>query len=141
MNRPFTKSILIIDDESDIRQIAKDLLVMHFSDEKFMFCEASNGSEAAVRFSQQKFDLIIMDLRMPKRDGITTLKDIFNLNDEVKPRNILIISGYVPEGTRFPPGVDFLAKPFGQNDFVIKIHDIFENQKIKQSKSLTYKRI
>ena len=45
------------------------------------------------------------------------------------------------EGTRFPPGVDFLAKPFGQNDFVIKIHDIFENQKIKQSKSLTYKRI
>lgn len=140
MNKPFSKSILIIDDEPDIRQLIKDVLTMNFGDEKFMFCEAQNGSEGNIKFSQQKFDLIIMDLRMPKRDGITTLKDIFNLEDEFKPKDIIIISGYVPEGTNFPHGVNFLPKPFGKEGLVALVHDCFEKQKIKQT-SLSYKRI
>ena len=64
--------ILVVEDEKDIR----DLVELHLNEEGFSVIKAENGLEALRLFSAQTFDLILLDIMMPKLDGFNTARKI-----------------------------------------------------------------
>jgi CheY-like chemotaxis protein len=66
MSEPKGKRILIADDEDAVRSLVKKLL-----SKEYTVLEADNGEEAVKVAVNQKPDLILMDILMPKMDGLT----------------------------------------------------------------------
>jgi CheY-like chemotaxis protein len=70
---PLNSKILIVDDMKGIRiWLQKSLNILGYTDLK----EASNGEEAFELLKQEKFDLVFLDIVMPKMDGIGLLKKL-----------------------------------------------------------------
>ena len=65
-------NILIAEDEKDIRE----LIVLHMKKENYSIFEASNGEEALEIFRNQKIDLILLDIMMPKVNGISVIQKV-----------------------------------------------------------------
>lgn len=107
---PHTRRILLADDESGLRELTREFL----EGEGFQVTGAADGQEALEAFESdpQGWDLLILDLVMPRLDGIEVLKRIERVRPELPA---LLISGY---STGLQPGVlgaphrRFLAKPF-----------------------------
>jgi two-component system response regulator AtoC len=69
-------SVLIVDDEEVLRQNVAATLKSHLSDISFTVTEAVNGKQAIDLVDQGKFDLVLMDVKMPELDGLEALKII-----------------------------------------------------------------
>jgi len=83
-----SKSILIVDDEMEIAE----LLAMGFEGHGFITECAFNVDEAQAKISQKKYDIILSDIRMPKKDGVELLKWIRGRDNE-RPV-VLMMTGY-----------------------------------------------
>ena len=66
------KTILIIDDEPSIRES----LACFFQDEGYRVFTAENGETGLALFSREKVDIVLTDLKMPRKDGIEVMRDI-----------------------------------------------------------------
>ncbi|ODS33090.1 MAG: two-component response regulator [Candidatus Scalindua rubra] len=85
------KKILIIDDNKDILDIFKQLLV----DEGFSVSTAKNGVTGIELFKRDSFDLVITDINMPGMSGFDVIKRINNI---IMVPIILMSSDYLPFG-------------------------------------------
>lgn len=100
--------ILIADDEKEIIELLK----LYLENEGYMIVEASDGLEAWTKIVQEKVDLAILDVMMPKLDGFNLLKKIRESN------NIPVImlsakAGDVDKILGLGLGADdYMAKPF-----------------------------
>ena len=109
------RKVLIIDDETDLQELIKDVL-----EEKNyqVFC-ASSGADGILLNEQKNPDLIILDLRMPEMDGIETLRNIRNADDSVI---VVILTGYgCPDTIRDATDLnvsEYLSKPFGNSELL-----------------------
>lgn len=65
-------NILIAEDEKDIR----DLISLHMKKEDYNVFEASNGEEALEIFKKEKINLILLDIMMPKINGISVIQKV-----------------------------------------------------------------
>ncbi len=83
------KNILIIDDNENILNIFKQLLL----DEGYRVTTANNGTIGIILFMRQNFDLVITDLNMPEMNGLDVIKRI---NSIIKVPIILMSSDYLP---------------------------------------------
>ncbi|HQU73062.1 MAG TPA: response regulator [Calditrichia bacterium] len=85
------KSILIVDDDHQVRK----MLGRALTGKDYQVVEACNGIEALKVFQQleRQLNLIIMDIIMPEKEGIETIREIRQKNNDVK---ILAISGGSP---------------------------------------------
>ena len=112
--------ILIVDDEAKIREVIKEYI--EFSG--YESDEAEDGKEAVEKCRDNNYDLIIMDIMMPKVDGITAIKDIKKFSDTP----ILVLSARTEEYDRlfgFEVGADdYVAKPFSPSEVVARIKAI-----------------
>ena len=74
--------IMIVDDSEAIRNLLKDILLVGKHE---VVAEAVDGIDAIEKFSTVKPDVVLLDIAMPKKDGLTTLKEIkkMNLNTKV----------------------------------------------------------
>lgn len=109
------RSILIVEDESDIRSILKEIL----SDEGFEVCEAKDGQEGLEHLRSRTFDMVISDIRMPKMDGLEFLQHSRGLHLTV-PFVFLTAfndSDNTAEALRLG-AFDFIRKPFNHNHVV-----------------------
>ncbi len=105
------ETILVIDDEDDVRNFAKTLL------EKigYKVITAKDGFEALDIYfiKKDKIDLIILDMIMPKLTGIKTFEQLKQMDPEVK---VLVVSGYSKEGQAEEilnkGALGFVQKPF-----------------------------
>ncbi len=66
------KRILAVDDESDIRMIIQAVL----AGKGYEVDTAIDGEDALVKLNQKKYDLVVLDIMMPKLDGYGVLKEI-----------------------------------------------------------------
>jgi DNA-binding NtrC family response regulator len=101
--------VLIVDDEADIRVLIKDIL----SDEGYGVTAAADAAEARRARSDNKFDLILLDIWMPDTDGITLLREWSENGDLSCP--VVIMSGHgtvdtAVKATRLG-AFDFVEKP------------------------------
>ncbi|HEU4437224.1 MAG TPA: response regulator, partial [candidate division Zixibacteria bacterium] len=66
------KSVLVVEDDADIRQ----LLWRYLEKEKYKVLLAKDGEEGLEAAEAQKPDVIILDLMLPRRDGLSVLKEL-----------------------------------------------------------------
>lgn len=115
------KRVLIAEDEKEIRNIIKEYLGM----ESYAVDEAENGREALELFSQNRYDLILVDIMMPELNGWEVCRKVRE-SSEVP---IIILSAKGQEYDKlkgFELGVDdYLVKPFSPKELLARIKAIF----------------
>lgn len=106
-----TCKVLIVDDALFMRQVLKDILRSNGIDCEIL--EASDGVEGVKAFQQHKPDLVIMDINMPRADGIQALKAIMKINPNAKVVMVTTIEqkNIVQEAIRLGAR-DYVVKPF-----------------------------
>ena len=111
------KTILIIEDEIRIRFLLKDYL---FS-EGFSVIEACDGEEGLKVFKNNNVDLILLDIMMPKIDGLTVLENIRTVSDIP----IILLTAKSQEEDKlygYDIGADdYITKPFSPKILVAKV--------------------
>lgn len=109
-----SKKVLIVDDNDLNRKLFENLIGQFFDYES-----AENGIEALKKLENEKFDLILMDIQMPKMDGITALKKIKQGNLSDCP--VVAITAFAEESDRnsfLHLGFDeFITKPIRPKQF------------------------
>jgi len=117
-------NILIADDLQFIKLVLRDLL------EKAGFRvvgEASNGEEAIELFLDKRPDVVLMDITMPKMDGLTALKKILKIDPGAK----IIMCSALGQQTLIVQALkmgakDFVVKPFRPERVVNSIKKILD---------------
>ena len=111
------KSILIVEDELRIRFLLRDYLMK----ENFNVFEASDGEEGLIAFSNQKIDLVILDIMMPKMDGITMLEKL----REVSTVPVILLTAKGEEEDKlqgYDYGADdYITKPFNPLELTARV--------------------
>ena len=132
---PFSIKVLVAEDN----EMSKLLVTSVLSNWGLEYSVASNGNEAIDLMQQQDFDLILMDIQMPEKDGIEATIDIRNFWDERK-KNIPIIALTANTAAQeqqkcIAAGMNgFLNKPFKEKDlFELIEKTIHQHQKKNDS--------
>jgi DNA-binding response OmpR family regulator len=122
--------ILIVDDEELIRNVIKEYLKM----ENYIIDEAADGDEAVNLAKQKNYDLIIMDIMMPKKDGYQACKEI----KQSKNIPFIMLSARGEEYDKligFELGIDdYVTKPFSPKELVARVKAILKRSKQEQTK-------
>jgi two-component system chemotaxis response regulator CheY len=117
------KSVLLIDDEDEIKSlIANYLTKSHIEEEKIVY--ASDAKEALAKIQNQEFGLIIVDILMPKMNGLQLIREI-KMRAKYKDIPVIIISGTLDADivkSAIALGINnIIVKPFTYNLFIEKI--------------------
>lgn len=116
--------ILIVDDEDKIREV----LAEYAEFEGFSADQASDGMEAVAKCRQNDYDLVIMDIMMPKLDGYSAVKEIRRFKDFP----IIMLSARGEEYDKlhgFDIGIDdYVVKPFSPKEVMARIHAIIKRK-------------
>lgn len=112
------KKILIVDDNEINRIVSEKILEKYNFDT--VLCE--NGEEALEILAKNSFDIVLMDLHMPKKDGKETIIE-FRQIDSTTPVILLTASNIENEWLEFKTlgFTDFIIKPYDRYDFLRKI--------------------
>lgn len=118
--------ILVIDDEAGVRDLVCDALSM--SD--FQSTQAADGLEALSLLRREKFDLLVLDINMPKLDGLALLE---KLRNEGLAIPVLMLSARadksdINQGLRLGAD-DYLTKPFSIEELVLRVKAILRRSK------------
>jgi DNA-binding NtrC family response regulator len=109
---------MLVDDEPIVGKRLKPALTKYgFEVEVF-----EDGVRAIERLKEQKFDIVVTDVRMEDVDGIQVLEHVLSRSDRTK---VIIITGYatveVAREALVKGAFDFIAKPFKPNDLRVVI--------------------
>jgi two-component system response regulator PilR (NtrC family) len=115
--------ILVADDEQSMREFLDIML----KKEGYKVSLASNGEEVVKLIDNDLFDLVLLDIRMPKLDGISTLKKI----KAIAPETIVImITAYASADTAIKAmkegAYDYITKPFKVEEIKLIIKNALE---------------
>lgn len=123
--------ILLVEDNNDFRHYLQEELRRHF-----VVFEASDGEEGEAVALQQKPDIIITDLMMPKMDGIELCKRIkHNIDVSHIPIILLTASASVENEERgYKEGADaYMTKPFKWEILTARIHNLLAQRRQQQN--------
>lgn len=112
------KSVLLVDDEEDMLLVYKELLTHDLGDVDISY--SRDGIEAFMKTSVEKFDLITLDHKMPRLDGLELLVALRNKPGPNQQTPVIVISGYLPESLEIAKGLGntlILKKPFDHRLF------------------------
>jgi DNA-binding response OmpR family regulator len=114
------KRVLVAEDEQRISQLLK----MYLERESFEVEVANNGVTALEKAIQESFDIIILDILMPGKDGFTVLEEI--RKTKATPVIMLSAKGEAHDLKRGEElgASDYILKPFSPKDVVSKIKDL-----------------
>ena len=127
--------ILIIEDEESIRRVLKKVLIEE--NNKYQFIEASDGVQGIEKIKSNKFNLILCDIKMPKKDGIEVLQFIIKECPEVP---VIMISGHGDLETAVKSmrlgAFDYISKPPDLNRLLNSVRSALKNNDFtKKSRS------
>jgi len=119
------KKILLVEDDPNFGTVLKDYLMLNDYD----VSHAKDGIEGLILFKNDDFDLCILDVMMPRKDGFSLAKDIRATNTEVpiifltaKTMKEDILKGYEVGAD------DYLNKPFDSEVLLFKIKAIMQRK-------------
>lgn len=108
------KRILVCDDEEGIRESFKLIL-----EKDYDLTFANNGDEAIQAMKTTPADITILDIKMPKKDGLETLKELKKINPSSK---VIIATGYksvdIAQEAMGLGATDYVVKPFDRNKII-----------------------
>jgi two-component system chemotaxis response regulator CheY len=113
--------LLVVDDAPQMLKAFRDILEAQGCE----VCEAENGEEALIKYEEVKPDVVLMDILMPKLDGISATKGILRADPHAK---IIVISAVGKSGLAEECLVagarEFIVKPFKIKDLLGKINSL-----------------
>lgn len=116
-------TIMIVDDEQDMRWLLANILKA----EGFKVQQAVDGVDAIAKIQQSPPDLVMLDLKMPRMDGMEALKKIKEINYSL-PVIMLTAHGDIPSSVQAIKmgAFDFLTKPFDNEQIVYTINRVLD---------------
>ena len=120
-------NILLIEDEDSIRRVLKK--VLQEDNQSYKFTEATDGQEGISTVKKQDFDLILCDIKMPKKDGIEVLDFIQNHTPKTP---VVMISGHGNLETAVKAmrmgAFDYISKPPDLNHLLSTVRSALQSQ-------------
>jgi DNA-binding NtrC family response regulator len=124
--------ILLVDDEVVFSTNMSKLLTTR----GYQVTTVKNGEEAIAVLKQKPFDVMVLDLKMPVMDGITTLQQMKTLGLLTE---VLILTGHGSMDTAFQAiemgAYDYVTKPCEVTDLVSKIEAAHARKRVKEKKT------
>lgn len=127
------KKVLIVDDEKNIRNVIKEYAQF----EGYETEEAEDGMQAVEMCRKESYDLIIMDVMMPRLDGFSAVKEIF----KTRKIPVIMLSARSEEYDKlfgFELGIDdYVTKPFSPKELLARMRAVMtrssepQNERIK----------
>lgn len=116
-------SLLLVEDDTNLREILSDFLVL----QGFRVKVACDGEEGLKTFREAKYDIILLDVMMPKRDGFSLAEEIRMHNEHVPI--IFLTARSLPEDRikGFKVGCDdYITKPFSTEELNLRLDAILK---------------
>jgi len=136
--------ILIIEDEASIRRVLSKILAEE--NDTYVVTEAADGEEGLEKIKNEDFDLVVCDIKMPKKDGEEVLQEAKKLKPEIP---FIMISGHgdleTAVNTMRLGAFDYISKPPDLNRLLTTVRNaldnkslVVENKRLKKKVSKTY---
>ena len=129
MNK-FKAHVLVVDDDDGIRNLVKQYL----NEKNFLVTTAISAEDAVQKINLIKFDLIVLDIMMPGKNGLE-----FTIENKQKINTPIILLTAKGEASERVEGLevgadDYLAKPFEPKELILRIKNILNKTKSKNIK-------
>jgi len=126
--------ILVIDDEKSIRETLKEILEY----EEHQVDVAEDGEAGLETFKNNRYDIVLLDIKMPNKDGMEVLEEIFGVATDVP---VIMISGHGNIDTAVESikkgAYDFIEKPLDLNRILVTIRNAMDKSSlISETKTL-----
>ncbi|KAA5534261.1 sigma-54-dependent transcriptional regulator [Paenimyroides baculatum] len=139
--------ILIIEDEASIRRVLSKILAEE--NDQYVVFEAADGEEGLEKIKNDDFDLVICDIKMPKKDGEEVLQEAKKIKPETP---FIMISGHgdleTAVNTMRLGAFDYISKPPDLNRLLTTVRNaldnkllVVENKRLKKKVSKHYQMI
>lgn len=120
MSKDWGLKILIVDDSPFTRRTIRDIIESNRISSRMI--EAGDGAEAILKYKEHRPDLVIMDVLMPKVDGIQALRAIKKIDPDAR---VIMISStgkthFVKDSMR-AGAIDFIMKPFDSSQMAVTL--------------------
>ncbi|MBW1720135.1 MAG: sigma-54-dependent Fis family transcriptional regulator [Deltaproteobacteria bacterium] len=126
-------STLVVEDGQSQREILRDFLM----DEGYDVVEAENGDKAIEAVKSGYFDLVLLDYKMPGKDGLTVLEEVKDINTEI---DAIIMTAYGSVDTAVKAmkagAADYITKPIELEELRILINRIAERQTLRRENEI-----
>lgn len=130
--------ILLCEDDENLGMLLREFLVA----KGYSADLCSDGEKGYKTFLKDKYDLCVLDIMMPKKDGFTLAMEIRNINSEVPI--IFLTAKDLKEDVQqgFKIGADdYITKPFSMEELVLRITAILRRVRGKKEKEITMYKI
>jgi two-component system response regulator AtoC len=119
-----SRSVLVVDDDADIRALLKDLL----TDAGYKARVAKTGGEALEAVAKDLPDLVMMDVKLPDQDGLGVLKTLKREHPELE---VIVMTAFGGSSTAIKAmeqgAYDYVTKPFEIDDLLATLKRVFEH--------------
>ncbi len=124
------KKILLVEDDPNFGTVLKDYLMLNDYD----VTHAKDGLDGLISFKNDDFDICILDVMMPKKDGFSLAKDIRSVNSDI-PLIFLTAKSMKEDILRgYQVGADdYLNKPFDSEVLLLKLKAILQRKEADSS--------
>lgn len=124
MQKP--RTVLVVDDDSMMREVLK--LILH-SENYQVVGEAANGENAIVQYMKLKPDLVLLDINMPKMDGLQALEEIRKMNLTTRIMMVSADATMDRVAEAIQKGASgFVVKPFNAASVLDRIDKCFKGE-------------
>jgi DNA-binding response OmpR family regulator len=127
------KKILLVEDDPNLGLLLQDYLQLKG---KFDVTLCKDGEEGLRAFTKQPFDLVILDVMMPKKDGFTLGKDIRKVNANI-PIIFATAKAMIEDKTQAfnLGGDDYITKPFRIEELLLRINALLKRAESAEKKT------
>ena len=130
--------ILIVDDEASIRNTLREILEF----EKYDVDEANDGIQCLGKLKKSKYDVVIMDIKMPKMDGMEALERVQTISSDTP---VIMISGHANIDTAVDAvkkgAFDFISKPPDLNRLLITVRNAMDKSSLITDNKVLKRRV
>lgn len=124
--------LLLAEDEPALAQIVKESLETR----DFVVFHASDGNQALKIYQEKLLDVLVLDVMMPKKDGVTLAREIRQIDQDIpiifltaKSQTADVVEGFEVGGN------DYLKKPFSMEELIVRVRNLLKrNQQAQESK-------
>ncbi len=122
--------ILLVEDDPNFGAVLKDYLTMN----EFNVTLATDGEKGVDIFKKEDFNLCILDVMMPKKDGFTTAMELRRMNPEIP---VIFLTAKtlqqdIIEGFKLGAD-DYITKPFNSEELLYRINAVLKRGRLKQN--------
>jgi DNA-binding NtrC family response regulator len=125
------RNLLVVDDEENMRRLLKKVL----SEQGFEVDLLEDGEKAIRKVKQEsdRYDIVMLDIRLPGKNGIEVLREIREINSEIA---VIMMTAYESLETAIQAiregAYDYLVKPVGVDELLISVERTLERKLLRQ---------